>query len=144
MVYLEFFHGRNNPDEDMDGWGFDGPVIGPFPFVHITYGYDIKLGLIDSSPYQDPFINEMLAGAYYGDISTFSKPDRLLESVLLNRIMETKKVFQTDPVCLIGDTREWVKVYTEWRLKHDPCAGKHAPAGRSIRQRKSRSRRTNP
>ena len=41
-VYLHLFHGRNSVDEDMDDWGFDGPVIGPLDYVHVTYMCDVK------------------------------------------------------------------------------------------------------
>ena len=78
-VYLELFHGRRNPHEDLDDWGFEGPVLGPFPFVHITYGSTIKVGInpVISSPYcnsnlhidEDGFI--VFAGSYYGDMSVF-------------------------------------------------------------------------
>jgi hypothetical protein len=36
-LYLDLYHGRKDPNEDMDGWGFDGPLIGPLEHVHITY-----------------------------------------------------------------------------------------------------------
>jgi hypothetical protein len=29
MVYLQLFHGRKTPDEQMSGWGTEGPVLGP-------------------------------------------------------------------------------------------------------------------
>jgi hypothetical protein len=28
MVYLQLFHGRKTPDEQMSGWGTEGPVLG--------------------------------------------------------------------------------------------------------------------
>jgi len=36
-MYLDLYHGRKDPDEDMDGWGFDGPIIGPLEHMHMTY-----------------------------------------------------------------------------------------------------------
>ena len=73
-VYLELFHGRHDPKEDMEDWGFDGPVLGPFNFIHIIYGCIIKLStdavdtplidLVDGMFYYD--------GAYYGDWAVFS------------------------------------------------------------------------
>lgn len=41
-VYIHLYHGRNNPAEDMDDWGFEGPVIGPLAYVHVTYLCDVK------------------------------------------------------------------------------------------------------
>jgi hypothetical protein len=122
-VYLELFHGRHSPDEELYDWGFNGPILGPFPFVHITYGCDIKLG--DDSDIElcvdkDGYVQ--FAGAYYGDMSTLSFPseDRSCAQELEHRIKETQKVFQTDPELLVGDEREWVKLYCEWRLKNGP------------------------
>jgi hypothetical protein len=43
-VYVELFHGRHDPKEDLDDGGFNGPVIGPVPFFHATYGSHIKMG----------------------------------------------------------------------------------------------------
>jgi hypothetical protein len=124
MVYLELFHGRHSPDEVLDGWGFEGPVLGPYPFVHITYGSDIKTGQKDSTQSLDLFIDKFglvnFAGAYYGDFSIFGPPThRDSGSELKRRIKETQKVFQTDLPLLVGDQREWVKIYLEWRLKND-------------------------
>lgn len=36
-VYLHMFHGRDNKESDIDGWGFNGPTIGPLDWVHMTY-----------------------------------------------------------------------------------------------------------
>ncbi len=29
-VYLNLMHGRATPDQQMNDWGFDGPILGPF------------------------------------------------------------------------------------------------------------------
>ncbi len=42
-LYLELTHGRHAPDEELNGWGFDGPLIGPLDWVHTTYGTDLKI-----------------------------------------------------------------------------------------------------
>lgn len=41
-VYLELFHGRDTNDAEMDDWGYKGPVLGPFKWIHTTYGTHIK------------------------------------------------------------------------------------------------------
>ncbi|GEM_PF-912660 len=41
-LYLHLYHGRKDPDEDLEDWGSDGPVIGPLAYVHTTYMCDIK------------------------------------------------------------------------------------------------------
>ncbi len=36
-MYLRLYHGRTDPDEQMDDWGFVGPTFGPLAcYVH-TY-----------------------------------------------------------------------------------------------------------
>ena len=37
MLYIRLFHGRTDPNQDMDDWGFDGPVLGPYQFFNTTY-----------------------------------------------------------------------------------------------------------
>lgn len=122
MVYLELFHGRHTPDEKLDKWGFEGPVLGPFPYVHITYGCDINLGddanensLTDISVDKDGMVQ--FAGGYYGDMSVFSSLDT---PELKQRAKDTRKVLRTKPALLVSDERDWVKLYCEWRLKNDP------------------------
>src|SRR6266540_2029269 len=46
-LYLALFHGRKTPDEDMEDWGFDGPMIGPLSYVHTTYRSHLWLGFSD-------------------------------------------------------------------------------------------------
>jgi hypothetical protein len=65
MVYLQLFHGRKTPDEQMSGWGTEGPVLGPFPFVHSTYGSDIKVDS-DAPIFRERYANRILSGAACG------------------------------------------------------------------------------
>ena len=139
MVYLELFHGRHNPDEELDDWGFEGPILGPFPYVHITFASDIKVGAEYILPPQTLLAMHDLsytrdqvefAGSYYGDISAFSK----MSKPLRKRYQESQKVFQTDPALLIGDKREWVRNYIEWRFKNDKPAGQSDASGRSTKR----------
>ena len=150
-VYLELFHGRRNPHEDLDDWGFEGPVLGPFPFVHITYGSTIKVGInpVISSPYcnsnlhidEDGFI--VFAGSYYGDMSVFDDPSYYYDAIKL-RIKITKEVFQTDPALLIGTKEDWVVQYITWRFKNDPAnPRKSRPARRQAHAKPGRGRGKN-
>lgn len=72
MAYLKLFHGRKEPKQDMEDWGEQGPVFGPFPFFHTTYGSEIKFGeglylkIVGDCVYYD--------GWYYGDWSVFDGP----------------------------------------------------------------------
>ena len=74
MLYIRLFHGRTDPNQDMDEWGSDGPVLGPYQFVHTTYTSFIKFG--KSNGYCDEmFLHEDMLyydGVYYGDWSIFS------------------------------------------------------------------------
>jgi hypothetical protein len=76
-VWVELFHGRDSEDEELDDWGFDGPVVGPFDFVQNTYGIDIR-GIrkskdneeeIHEFPMKDGLIQ--YDGKWYGDYSVF-------------------------------------------------------------------------
>jgi len=83
MPYLKRFHGRQSPAQDMDGWGDEGPVFGPFPVFHATYGTEIRfnednedvLWIVEGLVYYD----EM----FYGDWSVFEDPPEGSEGSLL-------------------------------------------------------------
>ncbi len=80
-MYLQLFHGRQNPHEQLEDWGAPGPVFGPLEYVHTTYGVDVKftyadnskrngwLTVVDGLVYYDGF--------YYGDWSTSPALDQL-------------------------------------------------------------------
>ncbi|MGV3623647.1 MAG: hypothetical protein ACO1OB_22700 [Archangium sp.] len=70
MLSVRLFHGRNSPDEPMSGWGFDGPTLGPFTHVSMTYGCinvsdehdrDFDLVMVDGLV--------VYGGKYYGQMS---------------------------------------------------------------------------
>lgn len=83
-LYLGLFHGRHEPRERMNGWGFDGPAIGPLRWCHTTYATDIKIkfeNAADAVPYfgvaQEPFDLKIDADLlvfnrkYYGDWTVY-------------------------------------------------------------------------
>jgi hypothetical protein len=79
-VYLSLFHGRKNPNEQLDGWGEQGPIIGPIE-VSFTYG-NIKLhhgtnwdDWEHMHHYEDMIF---LDGIYYGDFEIWSTDDPLI------------------------------------------------------------------
>jgi len=88
-MYLRLLHGRNSPDEEMEGIGFDGPTLF-CDWVHITYNSSINFGyekVNDTGPLlpQDNaifFHKDMIAcveeGAtsYYGDWSVDINEER--------------------------------------------------------------------
>ena len=70
MLYLRLFHGRVNPNQDMNNWGSDGPILGPYNYVHTTYNSFVRLGR------QDGICDELRIYydcVYYGDWSVFGK-----------------------------------------------------------------------
>ena len=69
MLYIRLFHGRNHKDEDLDDWGFDGPIFGPYDFVHTTYACHIRMG----DAHELRIVEDMVFydGKYYGDWSVF-------------------------------------------------------------------------
>ena len=78
-VGLELFHGRRHPHEKLEDWGSQGPVF-LVDYVHVTYLWDIKLGIREPAGDGDLERVEDLIyydGIYYGDWSVF--PAALLE-----------------------------------------------------------------
>lgn len=77
-VYLRLLHGRNEPEERLKDWGFDGPVLGPFQAVHFTYINQIRcIPFIDQDDeiefeVHDTFL--VYDGKYYGDFEIVSDP----------------------------------------------------------------------
>jgi hypothetical protein len=76
MLYIRLFHGRTDPNQAMDDWGTDGPVFGPYEFIHTTYAFHLKLG------WPDDYCDELFVhaedlvfydGVYYGDWSVFGQ-----------------------------------------------------------------------
>ena len=73
-VYLELFHGREDPKQELDDWGTPGPVLGPFQYVHTTYGTHIKMEMPTGDVLIDMTVGDGLVyydGVYYGDWSVF-------------------------------------------------------------------------
>ena len=69
-VYIKLLHGRDDPNQDMEDWGFNGPVLGPFEAVHFTYRDHIRC--IRSGGAQEielGFTDDLLTydGKHYGD-----------------------------------------------------------------------------
>lgn len=83
-LYLGLFHGRHAPTEQLNGWGFDGPTIGPLKWCHTTYAFDIKIEFEDVADAVEYFGIEqyqfemtvngdllMFNGMYYGDWTVY-------------------------------------------------------------------------
>jgi hypothetical protein len=74
-LYIRLIHGRIDPEQDMDNWGSDGPVFGPYEFVHTTYASFVRLGSEDHIC-DELFLHEDMLyyeGVYYGDWCVFDE-----------------------------------------------------------------------
>jgi hypothetical protein len=77
-MYLTMIHGRNHPEDQLHDWGFDGPMIGPLEYVHVTYCSTVNIGVIHEG--QSLNLHDtmeivrgallLFKGKYYGDWAT--------------------------------------------------------------------------
>lgn len=72
-VYVQLFHGRKAPDQDMADWGEPGPVF-VVDWFHVTYVNHIRMGNDGDDNMELNLVEDMLYydGMYYGDWSVFS------------------------------------------------------------------------
>jgi len=78
MLYIRLFHGRTDPNQDMNGWGSDGPVFGPYKFVHTTYHCCLKMGKLNGDCDELYIVQPDMIfydGIYYGDWSVFGEAE---------------------------------------------------------------------
>ena len=79
-LYLDLYHGRKTADENMEnGWGFNGPLIGPLENIHMTYLHTFRVFFKAANRCgfersDDNWINLqedmiLFQGNYYGDWS---------------------------------------------------------------------------
>jgi len=111
MIYIRLFHGRTDPNRDMDGWGSDGPVFGPYAVVQTTYAYWIRLGKFTDTQFDElRLFDDMVYydGVYYGDWSVFSTD--MFQKLGLKRCLSTRPrpkspKIKTPPVAEGGGSR---------------------------------------
>lgn len=81
QLYVMLFHGRKRKNEDLDNWGSDGPILGPFHWVHTTYGGNHKLGHgPEGDTLGELYLDDDLIyydGVWYGDWSVITHLDGL-------------------------------------------------------------------
>ena len=132
-ILIDLYHGRFDPNEDLEGWGFNGPVLGPFPFYHVTYNSTahtgdnnmIIAGKEEEIPYWDKEDLIFLYGSYYGDMSIISHDDINISlddnlSMIRERFFLTQEIFKVsieDLPMLINHEETWVKQYATYRLR---------------------------
>lgn len=103
LLYIQLFHGRDHLEEEMDDFGYEGPLLGPFRYVHITYLGDVKFAMrraeflsafpataaewlsagcsnmqADWIDHHLTITNDLIAydGKYYGDFSITAEPHK--------------------------------------------------------------------
>ena len=64
-MYLDLRFGHDFPGQQLDGWGFKGPIMGPLPYVTVTFAEDVGIGENRFLP----IVSDLLVydGKYYGD-----------------------------------------------------------------------------
>ena len=80
-LYINFFHGRNTVIEELEDWGFPGPLVGPCTIAW-TYG-SIKIISPNSDMEFLPCEEGMprIEGKYYGDFEVYGANDPLLDNI---------------------------------------------------------------
>ena len=101
QIYIRLWHGRKHPDEELQDWGFEGPII-PIAGMHVVYG-TVMLNLGESGAFpegawreikhDDEFVDlpteesglVVFNGLYYGDWCLMCGPrynyDRLVAAL---------------------------------------------------------------
>jgi hypothetical protein len=100
--YLSLFHGRTHPDKELDDWGLEGPILGPFDQINVTYMAGVRLFFDnngDEEEYEVRIVEDMFFydGIYYGDWAVLT--DAKVMGAKLTKPKESK--FDPDsPECL--------------------------------------------
>lgn len=96
MAYLKLFHGRDSPDTELSGWGEDGPIFGPFPYFHTTYGVEIKFD--EDECHVLPIVEELVYydGMFYGDWSVIDGPVDASEQSLIAEFQPSLALFRLE------------------------------------------------
>jgi hypothetical protein len=97
--YLHLFHGRDDPDQEMDDWGEDGPTIGPLSSFQVTYMTHYRIEFVDKEKFDKfkkltgweewtdltllmSFKEDMVecGGKYYGDWELITNEEKCRET----------------------------------------------------------------
>jgi len=69
-IYLLLLHGRDDPNEDMEYMGYEGPLLGPFKAIHCTYTAHVNCidehgeMVLELVYHEDMLVHD---GKFYGD-----------------------------------------------------------------------------
>lgn len=100
MLFIRFYHGRNTPDETMNEWGFEGPIVGPCCLMW-TYGnmrigtpsLDEDDGVVDIEPRFDNLIE--IDGKFYGDFETLCDTEEYVRAAFPGQhVISVKELYQ--------------------------------------------------
>ncbi len=72
----------------MDDWGADGPIFGPYDFVHTTYALNLKLGTCNELFCYEDMV--YYGGVYYGDWAVFDL-ETLKKGKYKSRVFDQEK-----------------------------------------------------
>jgi hypothetical protein len=110
-MYLELYHGRSRPTEELDDWGTQGPVFALSGFCHGTYATDLKFG--ENGDHMLHFHDDYVFydGVWYADFNVFSAEDETPFAHRLQEFDREKAVCRWQPTRL-GD-RLWIAQH--WR-----------------------------
>ena len=76
-LYLQLYHGRRDPDEELDDWGIVGPTFGPLVAVFQTYFATMRIRDEHGQELRLLAHDDMIVwdDCYFGDISVFVARD---------------------------------------------------------------------
>ncbi len=103
-LYIRLFHGRTTKNQVLEDWGLDGPVFGPFDWIHTTYKNHIKMGENEHGDVvAELMVDEDLVyydGVWYGDWTIFTELNPYYQSVLLpyDAVKAGRIILLDDPV----------------------------------------------
>ena len=76
-IYVHLYHGRTFPEQELDDWGVDGPTLGPFDSVQVTYQSHIKMhgegDFVELWWGHNDLIHHQ--GVWYGDVEILTKDE---------------------------------------------------------------------
>jgi len=99
MLYLELFHGRPDPAQEMEDWGEQGPVFGPLQYLHTTYAYHVEFMLKNGECGELWIIDDMIYydGFWYGDWSVFDAGEEHNEALKRLQPYSEEKAQRPEP-----------------------------------------------
>jgi hypothetical protein len=74
-VYIELFHGRTPKDKELDDWGSNGPLFGPYTCIQQTYMATIRMIKANGDEDMLWVVDDLVYynGVYYGDFTIYSE-----------------------------------------------------------------------